>query len=67
MGDALTEIEAISNRDGEMVGVPTGFTDLDSLTNGLQFLNVAPAWQYVVKGVVLVVAVIADVYFRRNR
>ena len=35
MGDALTEIEAISNRDGEMVGVPTGFADLDSLTNGL--------------------------------
>jgi replicative DNA helicase len=24
MSDALTEIEAISNRDGEMVGVPTG-------------------------------------------
>ena len=35
MGDALTEIEAISNRDGEMVGVPTGFADLDPLTNGL--------------------------------
>jgi replicative DNA helicase len=35
MNGALTEIEAISNRDGEMVGVPTGFTDLDSLTNGL--------------------------------
>ncbi len=35
MGDALNEIEAISNRGGEMVGVPTGFTDLDSLTNGL--------------------------------
>lgn len=35
MGDALNEIEAISNRGGEMVGVPTGFADLDSLTNGL--------------------------------
>ncbi|MEY4136491.1 MAG: hypothetical protein RL205_619, partial [Actinomycetota bacterium] len=35
MGDALNEIEAISNRGGEMVGVPTGFTDLDQLTNGL--------------------------------
>lgn len=35
MSEALTEIEAISNRDGEMVGVPTGFTDLDALTNGL--------------------------------
>ena len=35
MSDALNEIEAISNRGGEMIGVPTGFTDLDSLTNGL--------------------------------
>ena len=35
MDGALTEIEAIANRGGEMVGVPTGFTDLDSLTNGL--------------------------------
>jgi replicative DNA helicase len=35
MGDTLNEIEAISNRGGEMVGVPTGFTDLDALTNGL--------------------------------
>jgi replicative DNA helicase len=31
----LDEIEAISNRDGGMVGVPTGFADLDELTNGL--------------------------------
>jgi len=35
MGDALNEIEAISNHGGEMVGVPTGFADLDALTNGL--------------------------------
>ncbi|MGV1006611.1 MAG: replicative DNA helicase [Candidatus Nanopelagicales bacterium] len=31
----LNEIEAIANRDGQMVGVPTGFADLDALTNGL--------------------------------
>ncbi len=35
MPAALDEIEAIGSRDGQMVGVPTGFTDLDSLTNGL--------------------------------
>jgi replicative DNA helicase len=35
MEAALVEIDAIANRGGEMVGVPTGFTDLDSLTNGL--------------------------------
>jgi replicative DNA helicase len=31
----LDEIEAISNRGGEMTGVPTGFADLDELTNGM--------------------------------
>ncbi len=31
----LNEIEAIANHGGQMVGVPTGFTDLDALTNGL--------------------------------
>lgn len=35
MNDALNEIEAIANRGGEMVGVPTGFAELDRLTNGL--------------------------------
>ncbi len=35
MESALDEIEAISNRDGEFIGVPTGFADLDELTNGL--------------------------------
>ena len=32
----LEELDAISRRDGEMIGVPTGFTDLDNLTHGLQ-------------------------------
>lgn len=35
MGDALTEIEAIGSHGGERVGVPTGFEDLDKVTNGL--------------------------------
>ena len=35
MESALDEIEAINNRDGQMIGVPTGFADLDELTNGL--------------------------------
>ncbi|PRX99537.1 replicative DNA helicase [Allonocardiopsis opalescens] len=35
MPGALDEIEAIASRDGGMTGVPTGFADLDSLTNGL--------------------------------
>ena len=35
MEGALDEIESIANRSGQMTGVPTGFTDLDQLTNGL--------------------------------
>ncbi|MFC6085585.1 replicative DNA helicase [Sphaerisporangium aureirubrum] len=35
MPGALDEIEAIGSRSGQMVGVPTGFQDLDALMNGL--------------------------------
>jgi replicative DNA helicase len=35
MQPTLDEIDAISSRGGAMVGVPTGFADLDRLTNGL--------------------------------
>ncbi|GGF37080.1 replicative DNA helicase [Subtercola lobariae] len=32
---AIDEIEAAKGREGQMTGVPTGFAELDSLTNGL--------------------------------
>ena len=35
MEGTLDEVEAIGSRGGQMVGVPTGFADLDALTNGL--------------------------------
>jgi replicative DNA helicase len=35
MPGALNEIEAIGSRGGALTGVPTGFADLDALTNGL--------------------------------
>ena len=35
MESVLDEIEAIGNRDSGLYGVPTGFADLDDLTNGL--------------------------------
>jgi len=35
MPGALDEIEAIGSRNGVLTGVPTGFSDLDALTNGL--------------------------------
>ncbi|GAB2775206.1 replicative DNA helicase [Nocardioides salsibiostraticola] len=35
MDQVLDEIEAIGNRESGLYGVPTGFADLDDLTNGL--------------------------------
>ncbi|WP_267489605.1 replicative DNA helicase [Enemella evansiae] len=35
MEATLDEIEAIGSRSGDMAGVPTGFVELDELTNGL--------------------------------
>ncbi|ONH26763.1 replicative DNA helicase [Pseudofrankia asymbiotica] len=35
LNPALEEIEAIAGHEGALTGVPTGFTDLDELTNGL--------------------------------
>ncbi|GLJ62393.1 MULTISPECIES: replicative DNA helicase [Microbacterium] len=32
---AVDEIEAARGRDGQMTGIPTGFSELDQLTNGL--------------------------------
>jgi ABC-type xylose transport system permease subunit len=37
-----------------------------SLTNGLQIMNFPSAWQYVVSGVVLVIAVLGDVYLKQR-
>jgi replicative DNA helicase len=35
MQPTMDELEAIGSRGGSMTGVPTGFADLDNLTNGL--------------------------------
>lgn len=52
---------------GTIPGVLIGALIITSLTTGLQMLNVAPAWQYVVKAIILVVAVFIDVYFKEHR
>ncbi len=52
---------------GTISGAMIGALIIASLSTGLQMMNVAPAWQYVVKAIVLVLAVLADVYFKKNR
>lgn len=52
---------------GTVPGALIGALIIGSLTTGLQMMNVAPAWQYVVKAVILVLAVLIDYYFKKNR
>jgi D-xylose transport system permease protein len=51
---------------GTIFGAMVGALIMTSLNTGLQMLNVAPAWQYVLRGFVLVLAVIIDVYFKKS-
>jgi D-xylose transport system permease protein len=52
---------------GTIPGALVGALIISSLSTGLQMMNVPAAWQYVLKAIVLVLAVLADVYFKRNR
>ncbi|MCJ7520454.1 MAG: sugar ABC transporter permease, partial [Anaerolineaceae bacterium] len=52
---------------GTIFGAIIGALIMASLTSGLQLLNVPAAWQYILKGIVLVLAVYTDVYMKKNR
>jgi D-xylose transport system permease protein len=53
--------------EGTIFGAMVGALILASLTNGLQLMNVAAASVYILTGLVLIVAVIGDVYLKKNR
>jgi D-xylose transport system permease protein len=52
---------------GTIFGAMIGSLIITGLTNGLQIMNVPSAWQYVISGLVLVIAVGADMFMKRNR
>ncbi len=52
---------------GTVFGAIIGALMMSSLTSGLQMLNVPAAWQYILKGIVLVLAVTADVYLKKRK
>jgi len=52
---------------GTIFGALIGALIMSSLTTGLQMLNVQPYVQYLVKGVVLVLAVLLDVAFKKGK
>jgi D-xylose transport system permease protein len=52
---------------GTIFGAMIGSLIITSLTNGLQIMNVPSAWQYVISGMVLVFAVAADMFMKKNK
>ena len=52
---------------GTIPGAMIGGAIMASLTTGLQMLNAPPATTYVVRGVVLVLAVVLDMYFKKDK
>ena len=52
---------------GTIFGALIGALIMSSLSTGLQMLNVAPAWQYLAKGAVLVLAVYIDVTMKKGK
>lgn len=52
--------------EGTIIGALVGALIMASLTSGLQMMNVVAAWQYLLKGLVLIVAVYADVQLKKR-
>ncbi len=51
---------------GTIFGAIIGSLIMASLSSGLQMLNVPAAWQYILRGFVLILAVYADVYLKKK-
>lgn len=58
---------SLSGGRGTILGTLIGALIMSVLTNGLRVLSVAPEWQTVVTGVIIIVAVYADQMRRRGR
>ncbi|MFI5368554.1 MAG: sugar ABC transporter permease [Spirochaetia bacterium] len=52
---------------GTIIGAMLGSLIIASLANGMSVMNVAPFWQYIVRGAVLILAVYLDVATRKGR
>jgi D-xylose transport system permease protein len=53
--------------EGTVFGAVVGALIMQSLTNGLQMSNVSSNWHYLIKGLVLILAVYADTQFKKKR
>jgi ABC-type xylose transport system permease subunit len=53
--------------EGTVFGAVVGALIMQSLGNGLQMMNVNTNWHYAIKGMVLILAVFADIQFKKKR
>jgi D-xylose transport system permease protein len=53
--------------EGTVFGAVVGALIIQSLSNGLQMMNVSSNVQYLIKGVVLILAVLADISLKKKR
>ena len=53
--------------NGTIIGAMLGSLIIASLANGMSVMNAAPFWQYIVRGLVLILAVYFDVATRKCR
>jgi ABC-type xylose transport system permease subunit len=53
--------------EGTVFGAIVGALIIQSLSNGMQMMNLQPYWQYGIKGLVLILAVYADMQFKKKR
>jgi len=53
--------------EGTVFGAVVGALIIQSLSNGLQMMNVNSNYQYLIKGVVLILAVFADIQLKKKR
>jgi D-xylose transport system permease protein len=53
--------------EGTVFGAVVGALIIQSLSNGLQMMNVNSNYQYLIKGLVLILAVFADIQLKKKR
>ncbi|MGL5541747.1 MAG: sugar ABC transporter permease [Fusobacteriaceae bacterium] len=58
---------SMSGGVGTVFGAILGALVMASLDNGMSMLNVEPSWQYVVKGLILLIAVLFDILSKRKK
>lgn len=53
--------------EGTVFGAMVGALIMQSLTNGLQMVGINSNWQYLIKGLVLILAVFADIQMKKKK